>query len=139
MKDQHQKPHNMSNDDRQRTSRRNFLKTLGATAADPEAHAASVEFLQTKVMAPLARWLGPPDGEGRAARLRPVVLEAEALWVRTGLRWSVRIPRERIVAVHHPDLDEKLAEQALAVFYQLRGFSRLRKRPSTSELVVKKI
>lgn len=39
------------------------------SAADPEAHAASVEFLQKKVIEPLARWLGPPDGEGRAARL----------------------------------------------------------------------
>lgn len=39
------------------------------SAADPEAHAVSVEFLQTKVIEPLARWLGPPDGEGRAARL----------------------------------------------------------------------
>jgi AcrR family transcriptional regulator len=39
------------------------------SAADPEAHAASVEFLQKKVITPLARWLGPPDGEGRAARL----------------------------------------------------------------------
>ncbi|WNG34388.1 TetR/AcrR family transcriptional regulator [Archangium minus] len=39
------------------------------SAADPEAHAASVEFLQMKVITPLARWLGPPDGEGRAVRL----------------------------------------------------------------------
>jgi hypothetical protein len=36
----------------------------------------------------------------RAARLRPIVLEADTLWVRTGLRWSVRIPRERVAAVH---------------------------------------
>jgi MoxR-like ATPase len=41
----------------------------------------------------------------------------------------------RIVAVHHPGLDEALTEQALKVFYELRGFSRLRKRPSTSELI----
>jgi AcrR family transcriptional regulator len=45
------------------------LAMMILSAADPEAHAASVEFLQTKVIAPLARWLGPPDGEGRAARL----------------------------------------------------------------------
>jgi MoxR-like ATPase len=42
---------------------------------------------------------------------------------------------QRIVAVHHPDLPEQLADQALEVFYQLRDLTRLRKRPSTSELV----
>ncbi len=42
---------------------------------------------------------------------------------------------KRIVAVHHPDLDERLAAQAIEIFYELRGFTRLRKRPSTSELI----
>ncbi|MBL4844654.1 MAG: MoxR family ATPase [Planctomycetes bacterium] len=42
---------------------------------------------------------------------------------------------ERIVRVHHPDLDEKLLTQALEAFYSLRKLQRLRKRPSTSELV----
>jgi MoxR-like ATPase len=37
--------------------------------------------------------------------------------------------------VHHPDLDEELAAQAIAVFYELRALQRLRKRPSTSELI----
>ncbi len=41
----------------------------------------------------------------------------------------------RIVEVHHPGLDASLTEQALKVFYELRGFTRLRKRPTTSELV----
>ena len=41
----------------------------------------------------------------------------------------------RIVAVHHPGLDQALADQALKIFYELRGFTRLRKRPTTSELV----
>ncbi|MFZ5439105.1 MAG: AAA family ATPase [Myxococcota bacterium] len=41
----------------------------------------------------------------------------------------------RIVRVHHPDLSEKLVEQALQIFYELRAMTRLRKRPSTSELV----
>ena len=41
----------------------------------------------------------------------------------------------RIVDVHHPGLDTSLTEQALKVFYELRNFTRLRKRPSTSELV----
>jgi MoxR-like ATPase len=41
----------------------------------------------------------------------------------------------RIVGVHHPGLDEALVEQALKVFFELRSFTRLRKRPSTSELI----
>jgi AcrR family transcriptional regulator len=45
------------------------LAMMILSAADPEAHATSVELLQTKALAPLATWLGPPDGEGRAARL----------------------------------------------------------------------
>jgi MoxR-like ATPase len=41
----------------------------------------------------------------------------------------------RIVAVHHPALAEKLVEQSLGIFYELRNLTRLRKRPSTSELI----
>ena len=41
----------------------------------------------------------------------------------------------RIVHVHHPALNERLVEQALSVFYEIRNMRRLRKRPSTSELV----
>lgn len=41
----------------------------------------------------------------------------------------------RIVGVHHPDLEQKLVDQALNVFFELRAFARLRKRPSTSELI----
>jgi MoxR-like ATPase len=42
---------------------------------------------------------------------------------------------KRIVAVHHPGLDQALVDQAVQIFYELRDFQRLRKRPSTSELV----
>ena len=41
----------------------------------------------------------------------------------------------RIVAVHHPGLDEQLLQNALDVFYGVRDMDRLRKRPSTSELI----
>jgi len=41
----------------------------------------------------------------------------------------------RIVSVHHPDLSSALVEQVLGVFYEIRGMTRLRKRPSTSELI----
>ncbi len=42
---------------------------------------------------------------------------------------------KRIVRVHHPSLEDDLVDQALEVFFQLRALTRLRKRPSTSELV----
>lgn len=42
---------------------------------------------------------------------------------------------KRIVAVHHPNLEETLVDQSLKLFYELRDMKRLRKRPSTSELI----
>lgn len=42
---------------------------------------------------------------------------------------------ERIVRVHHPDVEAELLSQVLGAFYWLRGQSDLRKRPSTSELI----
>ncbi len=41
----------------------------------------------------------------------------------------------RIVAVHHPALEDRMVDQALSLFYELRALTRLRKRPSTSELI----
>jgi len=41
----------------------------------------------------------------------------------------------RIVAVHHPDLAGALVDQTLRAFYEIRANARLRKRPSTSELI----
>ncbi len=42
---------------------------------------------------------------------------------------------KRIVKVHHPGIDQHLVDQAVVTFYELRALPRLRKRPSTSELV----
>ncbi len=42
---------------------------------------------------------------------------------------------KRIVRVHHPDLDDALVDQAIGAFFDVRGVPRLRKRPSTSELI----
>ncbi len=42
---------------------------------------------------------------------------------------------KEIVRVHHPALDQKLVDQAVVAFYELRQTPRLRKRPSTSELI----
>ena len=41
----------------------------------------------------------------------------------------------RIVTVHHPKLSEALVDQAMKIFFELRALTRLRKRPSTSELI----
>jgi MoxR-like ATPase len=41
----------------------------------------------------------------------------------------------QIVGVHHPGLAKELADQTLKVFFEIRANTRLRKRPSTSELV----
>jgi MoxR-like ATPase len=40
-----------------------------------------------------------------------------------------------IVAVHFPDLEERLRDAALSAFYRLRQVEGVRKRPSTSELI----
>jgi MoxR-like ATPase len=42
---------------------------------------------------------------------------------------------KRIVEVHHPGLDRALVDQTLSVFFEIRNMTRLRKRPSTSELI----
>ncbi|MGI5911683.1 MAG: AAA family ATPase [Syntrophomonadaceae bacterium] len=42
---------------------------------------------------------------------------------------------ERIVKVHHPNLEKKLLEQAMETFYMIRNIPNIQKRPSTSELI----
>ncbi|MFY1830738.1 AAA family ATPase [Myxococcus fulvus] len=81
-----------------------------------------------------------------AARHRPIVVitsnnekELPDAFLRRCVFHFIDFPdaelMRRIVDVHHPGLDAALAEQALKVFYELRALSRLRKRPSTSELI----
>jgi len=81
-----------------------------------------------------------------SASFRPVVVitsnnekELPDAFLRRCVFHFIEFPEQelmrRIVSVHHPDLEEGLAAQALDIFYQLRGFTRLRKRPSTSELI----
>ncbi|WNG22367.1 helix-turn-helix transcriptional regulator [Cystobacter fuscus] len=69
------------------------LMMLILSAADPEAYATSVELLEKKAIGPLAHWLGPPDAEGRAARLH-------ILW--SGFLMSRRLlPPSRLEEVRH--------------------------------------
>ncbi len=42
---------------------------------------------------------------------------------------------EEIVRVHHPDIESSVLDQCLEIFYGLRETPRLRKPPSTSELI----
>lgn len=64
------------------------LTMMILSAADPAAHAVSVEFLQTKVIVPLGKWLGPPDGEARAVRLN-------ILWTGFLTAWKL-LPRQTL-------------------------------------------
>ncbi|MBM3567551.1 MAG: MoxR family ATPase [Alphaproteobacteria bacterium] len=51
------------------------------------------------------------------------------------IRFPDRDTMQRIVAVHHPDIQKTLVREALNVFYELREVPGLKKKPSTSELL----
>jgi len=81
-----------------------------------------------------------------SAQTRPVVLitsnnekELPDAFLRRCFFHYIRFPDEdtmsSIVDAHFPDLQKRLMQEALAVFYGLRDVSGLRKRPSTSELL----
>lgn len=42
---------------------------------------------------------------------------------------------EKIIRVHHPNVEKKLLEQAMDTFYMLRNIPNIQKKPSTSELI----
>lgn len=85
-------------------------------------------------------------GDEVVARHRPVVIitsnnekDLPDAFLRRCVFHFIDFPEEklmrRIVEVHHPDIARELVDQCIQVFYELRNLSRLRKRPSTSELV----
>ncbi|MFW5877057.1 MAG: AAA family ATPase [Myxococcota bacterium] len=85
-------------------------------------------------------------GDEVSAKHRPVVLitsnaekELPDAFLRRCVFHFIDFPTpelmQQIVDVHHPDLNKDLAKQALEAFYEIRNMKRLRKRPSTSELV----
>jgi MoxR-like ATPase len=85
-------------------------------------------------------------GEEIAARERPFVVitsnnekELPDAFLRRCIFHYIEFPTpelmRKIVRVHHPNLEDKLLDQCLDAFYGLRGTPRLRKRPSTSELI----
>lgn len=88
----------------------------------------------------------PETGETVTAERRPIVVITsnnekelpDAFLRRCVFHWIEFPDRElmaRIVAVHHPDVEDQLLASALEAFYRLRKLDGLRKPPSTSELI----
>ena len=92
------------------------------------------------------RFVIPETGDEVVATQRPVVVitsnnekELPDAFLRRCVFHFIDFPdtelMKRIVRVHHPQVDGALVDQAVVAFYELRQVPRLRKRPSTSELV----
>ena len=92
------------------------------------------------------RFVVPETGDEVVAKQRPVVVitsnnekELPDAFLRRCVFHFIDFPDQelmkRIVRVHHPRVDDALVDQAVVAFYELRAVPRLRKRPSTSELV----
>ena len=92
------------------------------------------------------RFVIPETGDEVVATQRPVVIitsnnekELPDAFLRRCVFHFIDFPDQelmkRIVRVHHPKVDGALVDQAVVAFYELRAVPRLRKRPSTSELV----
>src|SRR5215470_4038391 len=88
------------------------------------------------------------DETGReiAAAERPIVVitsnnekELPDAFLRRCVFHHIQFPSRElmteIVRVHHPDITDRVLDNALEVFFGLRATPRLRKKPSTSELI----
>lgn len=80
------------------------------------------------------------------AKQRPIVIitsnnekELPDAFLRRCIFHFIRFPEtkhmERIIHVHHPNIEKKLLQQCLEKFYWIRSQKNLRKKPSTSELI----
>jgi len=92
------------------------------------------------------RFVISETGDEVIAKERPVVIitsnnekELPDAFLRRCVFHYIEFPNRelmtKIVKVHHPDLSDRVLDQTLEVFYNLRATPRLRKRPSTSELI----
>ncbi len=92
------------------------------------------------------RFVVGETGDEVVAKDRPVVVitsnnekELPDAFLRRCIFHFIEFPDQelmkKIVRVHHPNIDQSLVDQAVVAFYELRDMPRLRKRPSTSELV----
>lgn len=88
----------------------------------------------------------PETGETVQARQRPIVVitsnaekELPDAFLRRCIFHYIAFPdasmMAEIIKVHHPDLQQKLLEEAMAAFYWIRSIGGLQKKPSTSELL----
>jgi MoxR-like ATPase len=85
-------------------------------------------------------------GETIRAEKRPVVIitsnnekELPDAFLRRCFFHYIRFPdrdtMERIIEVHYPGIKQKLVEEALRIFFEVRDVPGLKKKPSTSELL----
>lgn len=92
------------------------------------------------------RFVVSETGDEVVARERPVVVitsnnekELPDAFLRRCVFHFIDFPDQelmrRIVSVHHPNIDRELVDQAVVTFYRLRELPKIRKRPSTSELI----
>jgi MoxR-like ATPase len=92
------------------------------------------------------RFVIPETGDEVVATARPIVVitsnnekELPDAFLRRCVFHFIDFPdpelMKRIVRVHHPGVDAAIVDHAVVAFYELRAVPRLRKRPSTSELV----
>ncbi|HLK36384.1 MAG TPA: MoxR family ATPase [Polyangiaceae bacterium] len=92
------------------------------------------------------RFVIPETGDEVVAKNRPIVVitsnnekELPDAFLRRCVFHFIDFPDQelmkRIVRVHHPQVEGAIVDQAVVAFYELRAVPRLRKRPSTSELV----
>jgi MoxR-like ATPase len=92
------------------------------------------------------RFVVTETGDEIVAKARPIVVitsnnekELPDAFLRRCVFHFIEFPdRARmrdIVRVHHPDVEDTLVDQAITAFYGVRESPRIRKRPSTSELV----
>jgi MoxR-like ATPase len=92
------------------------------------------------------RFVVSETGDEVAAQQRPIVVitsnnekELPDAFLRRCVFHFIDFPdqelMQRIVRVHHPRIDQALVDQAVVAFYELRALPKIRKRPSTSELV----
>lgn len=81
-----------------------------------------------------------------SASTRPIVIitsnnekELPDAFLRRCFFHFIRFPEEdvmrQIIEVHHPDIQKRLVNEALQVFYDLRDVPGLKKKPTTSELL----
>ncbi|WP_261845280.1 AAA family ATPase [Aliamphritea ceti] len=85
-------------------------------------------------------------GEAIVARHRPIIIitsnnekELPDAFLRRCFFHYIQFPdvqtMKQIVQVHFPDLEKQLVQEALEVFFEVRGLNGLKKKPSTSELI----